>query len=118
VGPQPVLPKLTLHAPHDLEGMLEGVEVVVRALFDAPCEGELPEGSQEPNDVERRPERLTRVQGTYRLRRAFLRLVFGLGRPFSESAASPSSPVAEGFSGLVCWVAAAKRRLRLRSTKA
>ena len=84
-GPQPVLLKLTLHAPHDLEGMLEGELLAPGA-----------------NDIGRRPERLTRVQGTYRLRRAFLRFVFGLGRPFSESAASPSSPVAEGFSGLVC----------------
>ena len=44
-GPQLGLPKLALHAPHHLEGMLEGVEVVVRALFDAPCEGELGEDS-------------------------------------------------------------------------
>ncbi len=78
-GPQPGLPKLTLHAPRDLEGMLEGERLAPGA-----------------NDVGRR------VQGSYRLRRAFLRLVFGLGRPFSESAASPSSPVADGFSGLVC----------------
>jgi hypothetical protein len=45
-GPQPGFLQLALDAPHDLEGVLEGVEVVVRALFDAPREGELGDGVQ------------------------------------------------------------------------
>jgi hypothetical protein len=35
-GSQALLPQLALHAAHDLEGVLEGIEVMVRALLDAP----------------------------------------------------------------------------------
>jgi hypothetical protein len=98
--------------PHYLEGMLEGVEVVVRALLDAPGERELGDGIHEPADVERRPERLQHVQEGYRFRRAFLRLVFGLGRPLSSPEDSVS--LADGLAGLF-WLISARRRLRLRS---
>ncbi len=116
-GSQPPLFELALHAPHDLEGVLEGVEVMVGALFDVPGEGELGDGVQEPFDVERGFERLAEAQRVYRRRRAFLRLVFGLGRPFSEpGSASESSP--EGLSGSLFLPVPARRRLRLLSTKA
>ena len=79
-GPQPGFLQLALDAPHDLEGVLEGVEVVVRALFDAPREGSsgtasssLPTSSGGPS---------TSRRSSYRFRRAFLRLVFGLGAPW------------------------------------
>ena len=116
-GPQSPLFELALQAPHDLEGVLEGVEVMVGALFDVPGEGELGNGVQEPSDVERGFERLAEAQRPYRRRRAFLRLVFGLGRPFSEpGSASGSSP--EGLSGLLFLPVVDRRRLRLLSTKA
>ena len=114
-SPQPPLFELALHAPHDLEGVLEGVEVMVGALFDVSREGELRDGVQEPFDVERGFERLAEAQRPYRRRRAFLRLVFGLGRPFSVPG-SESSP--EGFSGLLFLALVERRRLRLLSTKA
>ena len=116
-GFQPVLFELALHAPHDLEGVLEGVEVVVRALFDAPREGELRDGGHEPSFVERGFERLEEAQGSYRRRRAFLRLVFGLGRPFRVPGSSSESS-AVGLACLLLFCISAMRRLRLRSTKA
>ena len=114
-GSEPGLLQLALHAPHDLEGVLESVEVVVRALLYTPRERELRDGFQEPADVERRPYRLRQVQEGYRFRRAFLRLVFGLGRPLSWPEDSASSPVAEGLPALPPRLISAMRRRRLRS---
>jgi hypothetical protein len=62
-------------------------------------------------------ETATYRRGTkvYRRRRAFLRLVFGLGRPFSLPDSS-SEPSPEDFSGLLFLLILARRRLRPRST--
>ncbi len=61
-GAEPGLPELALDAADDLEDVLEGVEVVVRALFEAAGQGELGDGFQQSLRVERGLEGREEVQ--------------------------------------------------------
>lgn len=119
-GTEAVHLQLLLYAPDDLEDVVQGIQVVVGAAFQAPGQGEFGDEAQQRLRVRRGfeggEERAPGWQG-YRLRRDFLRLVFGLGRPLRAPGESGSPSGRSGFPA-PCFFICSMRRLRLRSTKA
>jgi hypothetical protein len=61
-GTHPALFKLALDAAHDLEDMIQGVQVVVRATFQLTGEGELGNEVEEPCGIQRGLEGRAEVQ--------------------------------------------------------
>ena len=62
-GANPALIQLALDAPDYLEDVIQGVQVVVRASFQFTGEGELGDGVEEPDSVQRGVQGRAEVQG-------------------------------------------------------